>query len=221
MLVADWMTRDPFTIGPETRLGTAAALMVKRKVRRIPVVAPQDRLVGVVTKSDLLGAAPARLNPFSPEAESDALLDAPVRTFMASTPITIAAESPIEAAAQLMIDHKVGGLPVLRGQRLVGIVTESDVFRALTAAMGSTSSRLRVTFELTQGEDVVAMVVKLANRFGQRVNSVATYTCGDKSSAVVRLEGPESQGFLDELWKTGHRVESVLRVATTAAIAPK
>lgn len=212
MLVAEWMTRDPVTATPDMSLDTVAGVMVKRKIRRMPVVAGDDRLVGIVTRGDLLAAAPAKINPFSPEASGDPLLAAPVRVMMTSAPVSVASDAPIELAAQLMIDRKISGLPVLNGARLAGILTESDVFRAFTAALGGGGAGLRITFDVTAGEDVAAMVAKLAVRHKQRVTSIATFVHGGRASAVVRLVGPESPTLVDELWKTGHRVQSILRL---------
>jgi acetoin utilization protein AcuB len=218
MVVAEWMTRDPVTIVAGAPVAEAAALMVGRKIRRIPVVAASEGpLVGIVSKGDVLGAAPAHLNPFSPDAPADDRLQAPVRTIMTHTPATVASDAPLETAAQLMIDRKIGGLPVLTGARLVGILTESDVFRAFAAALGGGGAGLRISFELTPDEDVVPMVVRLAARHHQRVTSVASYVLGDKSIAVVRLVGPESKELVDELWKKGHRVRSILRLGGPAS----
>jgi hypothetical protein len=78
--------------------------------------------------------------------------------------------------------------------------------------LGGGGPGLRITFELGAGEDVVPMVVRLAARHRQRVNSVATYVIGASTVAVVRLVGPESEALVEDLWKTGHQVRSVLRI---------
>jgi acetoin utilization protein AcuB len=211
MLVAEWMTRDPVTIAADATLGTAAAQMTKHKVRHLPVLAG-ERLVGIVSRGDLLGAAPAGLNPFSPAAAGNPALDTPLRPVMTAAPLTVTADAPLEAAAQLMIDRKIGGLPVVTGARLVGMLTQSDLFRAFTAALGGRGPGLRITFELGPDEDVMVLVVDLARRHKQRVTSVATFALGNgREVAVIRLEGAESPALVDELWKTGHRVQSVLR----------
>jgi acetoin utilization protein AcuB len=128
----------------------------------------------------------------------------------------VATDTPLEAAAQIMIDRKIGGLPVLLGQHLVGIVTESDLFRAFAAALGGAGAGLRITFEVGPAEDIIPMVVRLAGQHGQRVASVASYAIGQQLLAVVRLVGPESQSLVDQLWKTGHRVRSILRLPAPA-----
>ncbi|HEY0715049.1 MAG TPA: CBS domain-containing protein, partial [Polyangia bacterium] len=116
--------------------------------------------------------------------------------------------------------RKVGGLPVLVNGRLAGIVTRSDIFRAFTAALGGHGEGLRVTFDVRADEDVMTFIAGLAKKYGQRVTSVATYARGglvgdaqtNHEIAVVRLQGPPSGSLVDELWKTGHRVQSVLHI---------
>jgi acetoin utilization protein AcuB len=210
VLVAEWMTRDPIVVGPDDTLGTAAETMARRNIRRMPVV--EDGVVaGIITKSDVLNACPADFNPFSAEAIGTNPLTVPVRQVMSAHPRTVRPDAPIEAAAKLMIDHKIGGLPVV-ADRLVGILTESDLFRALTAALGAEGAGLRITFDLSQGEDPVRFAVDLASRHGLRLASISTHSRDGQRMAIVRLLGTEPPGLVDDLWKTGHRVLSVLRL---------
>src|SRR6185436_11353535 len=110
---------------------------------------------------------------------------------------------------QVMIDRRIGGLPVVLDHALVGVLTKSDLFRAFTAALGGASAALRITFAVTPGEDVVPFVVALARKHGMRVASVATFAHGGGHAAVVRLLGHEPPALVEELWTTGHRVQSV------------
>jgi acetoin utilization protein AcuB len=225
MLVAEWMTRAPLTVSQDATVSEASRLMVKHKIRRIPVVTADgsDRLMGMVTKSDVLGAAPATLNPFSPGATDAPSLAMPVRAVMSLAPVTTVGTAPLELAAQIMLDHKVGGLPVLVNGRLVGIVTRSDIFRAFTVALGGHGPGLRVTFDVRPDEDIITFIGGLAKRHHLRVSSIATFTkdvgmggaapgATPQEIAVVRLEGAASTPLVDELWKTGHRVQSVLHI---------
>ncbi|HEY0708992.1 MAG TPA: CBS domain-containing protein, partial [Polyangia bacterium] len=174
----------------------------------------------MVTKSDVLGASPATLNPFAPGAPDSPSLGIPVRGVMSLQPVTTVGTTPLEMAAQVMLERKLGGLPVLMNGRLVGIVTRSDIFRAFTAALGGHGEGLRVTFDVRPNEDVVSFVATLAKKYGQRVTSFATYAKGgvigdaqtNHEIAVVRLQGAPSGQLIDELWKTGHQVQSVLHI---------
>jgi acetoin utilization protein AcuB len=215
MLVAEWMTRDPVALHADDTMFAAADLMNRRKIRRVPVV-EGGRLVGIVTKGDLLAASPSDLNPFSPAADGSPALARPLREVMTGSPVTVRADAPIEAAARLMVERKIAGVPVVRDDgTLAGIITESDLFRAFAQALGADEPGLRITFDVSRAEDAGGFAVDLARRYGLRVGSLATFARGTGRTAVVRLVGPEPPGLIDEIWKTGHRVVSVLRTSRT------
>src|SRR6185369_10448783 len=130
MIVDMWMTSEPTTVGPETPVAEAAVLMARRCIRRLLVVAPSaagPRLVGVVTEGDVARAFPPDVNPNAALVPTS-VAPQPVATMMTRNVLTTTPETPIEEAAHLMETQKVGALPVVRGGRLVGIITESDVF---------------------------------------------------------------------------------------------
>jgi acetoin utilization protein AcuB len=210
VLVAEWMTRDPIALGPEALLGVAAETMTRRSIRRVLVV-EEGHLLGIVAKSDVLNACPPDFNPFSAEAAGHAALAVPLREIMTPHPLTVRPEAPVEAAAQLMVDNKIGGLPVM-GDRLVGILTESDLFRALTVALGAGTPGLRITFDVSENEDPVVFVLDLARRHGLRLASIGTHLRDGQRYAIVRLTGVAPPALVDDLWRTGHRVLSVLRI---------
>jgi acetoin utilization protein AcuB len=216
MLVSEWMTRDPLTLAPADAIATAAQLMSRHRVRRIPLCAA-GHLVGIVTKGDVLAASPPEVNPFAADAPSAPALARPLETIMTAPAVSVATSAPIEEAAQVMIDRKIGGLAVVKDHALVGILTKSDLFRAFTAALGGSTAALRITFDVAAGEDVVPFVAALARKHGMRVASVATFARESGHAAVVRLLGHEPRELVEELWTTGHRVQSVLRTQGLAA----
>jgi acetoin utilization protein AcuB len=171
-----------------------------------------------VTKSDLLGRSPPHLNPFSLPARIDPALGHPVRSIMSRQLVTVLAGSPIEEAAQVLVERRLGGVPVLQDGLLAGMLTESDLFRAFTAALGSRERGFRVSFDASAPDDVVAFAVAAAGRHGLRVASVVTYSREGRRTAVVRLVGSEAPGFVDELWRTGHRVLRVVRLGDPPSI---
>jgi CBS domain-containing protein len=130
--VADWMSTPPILARPTTTLADAQRMMEHRHVRRLPVV--QDgRLVGIVTWGDLRAAQPSAATTLSVYEWRALLEQATVAECMTRDPITIAPEATALDAAQQMLEHKIGGLPVLEGGRVVGMITESDLFRLLLA----------------------------------------------------------------------------------------
>jgi acetoin utilization protein AcuB len=133
---------------------------------------------------------------------------------MTAAPVTVRGDAPIESAARLMVAKKIAGMPVVRDDgTLAGIITESDLFRAFALALGADEPGLRVTFDVSQAEDAAGFAVDLARRHKLRLASLATYPRAGGRSAVVRLVGTEPAGLIDEIWKTGHRVLSVLRTS--------
>jgi CBS domain-containing protein len=135
-LVRDWMTTNPIIISSNCTLPEAYWLMVNNKIRRLPVV-DQDILVGIVTLDDLRGKIPATLIGMDPLRASDMLTKLPVRHVMSENPKTIPADATLVEVARLMLEFKISALPVMDGAWLVGIITESDIFRALVKQIES------------------------------------------------------------------------------------
>jgi CBS domain-containing protein len=130
--VADWMSTPPIVVGPTTTLAEAERIMEQRHLRRLPVV-EHGRLIGIITWGDLRAAQPSAATTLS-IYEWRALLDrATVAGCMTHDPATIAPDASVLAAAQLLLDHKISGLPVVAADRVVGVITESDLFRVLLA----------------------------------------------------------------------------------------
>jgi acetoin utilization protein AcuB len=211
MLVTLWMTRDPVTVSPETSVADAAAIMARRSVRRLPVVGPGDPppLLGIVSARDVARAFPPDVNPFSSDGPSRGPRR-PVSEIMTASPQTVRPETPIEDAARVLREKKIGALPVTRDGRLVGIITESDIFRAFIEMVGAWEPGVRVTFDLSNDEDAVGKVFDLGRRHGLRVASVLSMLHDGKRMGVVRLAGIGGQGFVDAFRKSGHRVLSVI-----------
>jgi acetoin utilization protein AcuB len=129
MLVKDFMTPSPEVVTPEITVPEAAQIMKKGGFRRLPVV-KEDRVVGIVTDRDLKEAMPSDANSLSIWELNYLISKLTVGEIMTRDPITVSDTLPLQAAAKLMLEHKVGGLPVEREGRLVGIITVTDVLRA-------------------------------------------------------------------------------------------
>jgi len=209
MLVAEWMTRDVVSVGPDDMISTAAHVLGKRRIRQVPVV-EGDCLVGLVTKSDLLRTCPPDLNPFSLIGSVANELARPIREIMTTDIFTTRPDSPLEEAAHQLIDRRINALPVVTNLRLGGILTGSDISRALLAALGAGTPGVRITFEVAGHEDVFALVSALAAKHEARVHNVTTFERDGQHVAIVRLD-QERPGMVEALWQSGHRVSSVAR----------
>lgn len=130
-LVKSWMTPDPETISPDTTLLEAHRLMGVKRIRALPVI-EAGALVGIVTRTDLMGADPSRLYTRGAQEESREIVQQPVRLIMTSPVRTIHEDETMVEAARLMLTHKFHSLPVLSAQgQLTGIVTETDIFHMI------------------------------------------------------------------------------------------
>jgi len=132
-LVSDWMTREVITISPDTSLAEAHKLMTEKRVRRLPVV-EHDQIVGIVTLGDVRGAEPSRASSLSIWEMNDLLARLKVAEIMSHRPVTVQQDASIGEAARLMLEKKFSGLPVVdETGHLVGIITESDIFRLVVS----------------------------------------------------------------------------------------
>ncbi|MBV8881636.1 MAG: CBS domain-containing protein [Planctomycetaceae bacterium] len=184
MFVRDRMSAPAVSVSPKATASLALALMDKRKIRRLPVI--QDgKLVGIVTRSDLMAARHA----LSKEAVTT------VAHVMTRKPVSVQREDPLEVAADLMRVKKVSGLPVLDGDRLVGILTESDLFRALCQMLGIGEKGARIMMSVGDTEDLLEAVQgRLKNL---TVRSLVTMHDPKRSvwDVVMRVRGRSSRSF--------------------------
>lgn len=129
-LVQDWMTRNPISITGKTTLPQAHRLMKENSIRHLPVV-DNDRLVGIVTLGDVRQASASDAPSLSIFELQYILARCQVREIMTRNPITATPTTAVAHAARLMLEHEIRGLPVIEQGKLVGIITESDIFRML------------------------------------------------------------------------------------------
>lgn len=141
--VRDVMTRAPITIDPDAPIGTASAVMQEKAIRHLPVVDGEGRLLGMLSDSDVRSAAfaPAFIEFLSASARrrlrsvEERLENLRVRDAMTWDAVTIAPDAPLPQAAALMFERRVGSVPVIEAGRLLGIVTERDVLKALAGTL--------------------------------------------------------------------------------------
>ena len=126
-LVRDWMTLTPYTTTPYTLLIDAYQVMKNYEIRRLPVVDEDEHLIGVVTLSDIRSLVTAGV--LDTRSTLRVLEETQVSQVMSRNPVTIHPDAPLFEAAQVMFENKFGGLPVVQHGLLVGIISESDLFR--------------------------------------------------------------------------------------------
>ncbi|BAJ65008.1 CBS and ACT domain-containing protein [Anaerolinea thermophila] len=148
MLVKERMSHPVLTITPDVPVQEALARMRQDKVRRYPVVDKKGKLIGIVTDSDLMNASPSEATTLSVWEINYLLSRITVERVMTREPITVTEDTTVEEAARIMADNKIGGLPVLRDNRLVGIITETDLFKIFLEMLGARTAGVRVTVEV-------------------------------------------------------------------------
>lgn len=173
MLVRDRMTLNPVTITPEVSVTEALRLMTDRKIRRLPVINGSGDLVGIVSDRDLLLASPSPATSLAVWEIHDLLAKLTVEKTMTATVITVTEETPLEEAARIMVDNKVGGLPVMRGSTLVGIISESDLFKALLELLGGRRPGVRISVYTPGTRGTLAEVTSAISEAGGNIVGLA------------------------------------------------
>jgi acetoin utilization protein AcuB len=215
MIVGMYMTRDTETIPPETSLIDAIQKMSRLRIRRL-VVTDNDAVVGMVCHRDLVEAFPHHINPFSPVAASTQAASDKVKTIMKHPVITISEDKPLEQAAKLMTERHIGALPVTSGGKLVGIITESDIFRALTEVLTQRPDSVRLTFDLNESENVLSFLAEATRKYNLTLLSFISFHERERRMAVTTVHGKRVEDLVGELWSTSHRIISILRSSSTS-----
>lgn len=205
MLVREWMTPDPQTVTASTPVMEAMQRLREGGFRRLPV-AQDGKLIGIVTDRDLKEATPSKATTLSIYELNYLLSKLVIKDVMRSPVITVRVDDPIEQAALLMEEHRVSGLPVLDNGKLVGILTITDLMRALVSFLALREGGRRVTVDLPDEPGVLARV---ANQ-GAPSNIVAAVTtgiqAGHKRRVVLRATGEGADQFAERLKAAGIEV---------------
>ena len=160
MLVRNRMTLDPVSVTPEMSVTEALRLMNDRKIRRLPVLDGQGNLVGIVSDRDLLLASPSPVTSLAIWEIHDLLSKLTVEKTMTREVITVTEDTPLEEAARIMVDNRIGGLPVMRGKAVVGIISQSDLFKTLLELLGGRRSGVRLTVSTPGAKGTLAGITK-------------------------------------------------------------
>jgi CBS domain-containing protein len=140
LTVRDWMTADPITARPGTNLATARSQMQRDEIRRLLVVDEDGRLIGLVTWGDVLEAWPSRFTSLEPFEIREMMARILVDEIMATQVVIIDPDATISEAANLMFEHRIGALPVVDDDRVVGILTSSDLLQGLVRVLAERES---------------------------------------------------------------------------------
>jgi acetoin utilization protein AcuB len=188
MLVRDWMTQDPLVVSPETGIEEAIRTMREHRVRHLPVIKKDNILVGVVTQTDLLQASPSPATSLSVWEINFLLTKMQVREAMTKQVIVVEEECPLEEAALVMAEHRIGCLPVVRGQRLVGIITETDLFNIFTEQLGARKSGVRLTLLIRDVKGELSRIAGRIAELGGNIIRLTTLPAKDPAHQIVTVK---------------------------------
>jgi acetoin utilization protein AcuB len=188
MLVGERMSHPVIFCHPDMPIHDALKLIKNEHIRRLPVVNRQGRLVGIVTDEDLFTASPSPVTSLSVWELHYLLSKVTVEQIMTREVLTVTEETLIEEAARLMADNKVGGLPVMREDHIVGMITETDLFKIFLELMGARDVGVRVTALLhdTPGQ-LMRLSQAIAEKGGNFV-SFGTFAGEDPSNRLVAFK---------------------------------
>ena len=191
MLVKERMSRHPITIRPDVSLHDALRVMRDEKVRRLPVVDKEGRLVGIVLEKDLLYASPSPATSLSVHELNYLVSRITVESLMTRDVVTVSEETSLEEAARIMADHNISGLPVMRDGVLVGMITESDLFKVFLELLGAREWGMRVTLKVPDQRGMLARVTQAIAMLGADIVALGTFWGDDPTNRelVIKMQG--------------------------------
>jgi acetoin utilization protein AcuB len=201
------MKIDPITISPKTTYAEASWLLRLKKLHALPVVDKEGQLVGIVTERDLLDISPVAV--LGIHTISDLLSALRVEEAMTRQVITVQENDPLEEAARILVDNKISSLPVMRGDRLVGMVTGLGILRTMMDAFGGRSQGFRITIRLLEDNGELGAITDGIIKLGGKLISLFTFW-GDnpfKRVIILKVQGVDREELLMLLeWTIGVQV---------------
>jgi len=181
------MTRRPITVGEDASVNEALELMHREHIRRLPVVDKEGKLVGIVSELDLLKVSPSPATTLSIYEIPYLLARIKMRDIMTRDVITVTEDTPLEEAARIMADNKIGGLPVMRGNKLVGIITETDIFKIFLEMLGGRETGVRITLTVPEKKGMLAKITGKIAEIGGNILALGTLMGEDPSTREVTV----------------------------------
>ncbi len=209
MPVKNWMTTDVVSVGPDTSLLKVGKLMKDHHIRRIPVVDEQGQVIGIISDRDVRDASPSKATTLDMYEMHYLLAELKAKNIMTAKPITVKPTDTVEQAALIMLDNKVGGLPVVDDNgRLVGIISDHDVFKALVDITGARMGGLQFAIELPDQPGTARPLFDLLRAHNARLLSVLTVSNADGNRQLfIRVRDLENskaeQELMDGVGKLG------------------
>lgn len=201
MLVKDRMTSSPVTIRTDTNLKEALDLVRSSPFRHLPVLDENGDLVGIVTEKSLVYASPTSSTTLSVFEVDYILSRTKVGQVIQGDVITVGPGLPIEEAARVMIDHRIGCLPVVEDRKLIGIISDTDIFRVFVEGLGGGHPSLRITVVIPEAVGSLAHITSCVANLGGNIHSLGMFWGERPEDRLIafRLEGVDRETVLQAL----------------------
>ncbi len=187
MFVGERMSHPVISLTPDVPIHDALVMFKKEHIRRAPVM-KDGKLVGIVSERDLLNASPSPVTSLSVWEMNYLISKVTVKQVMSKKVKTIDIDTPIEEAARIMADSKLGGLPVVRSGQVVGMITETDLFKIFLELMGARTKGIRITAEIDDTPGTLAKITKSIADAGGDFISFGQFSGNDPSTKVLTFK---------------------------------
>lgn len=213
MFVINRMTKNPMTVTADTKVDEVAHLMKKHNFRRLPVV-DDGKLVGFLSDSDLMRVAPSSATTLSRYEINSLLAKICVRDIMKKDVVSVNVDATIEEATLIMYKNKIGGMPVVSNMgAVVGVITETDIFKTFVDVMGLADGKTRITLEVTDKIGVVKDIAEIFGQAGVSIDSLITCKKEDnKYEIVIRGDITNIDDIKAKLEAKGYKVIHTVKI---------
>lgn len=213
MFVINRMTKNPMTVTADTKVDEVAHLIKKHNFRRLPVV-DDGKLVGFLSDSDLMRVAPSPATTLSRYEINSLLAKICVRDIMKKDVVSVNVDATIEEAALIMYKNKIGGMPVVSNMgAVVGVITETDIFKTFVDVMGLADGKTRITLEVTDKIGVVKDIAEIFGQAGVSIDSLITCKKEDnKYEIVIRGDITNIDDIKAKLEAKGYKVIHTVKI---------
>lgn len=211
MYVKNKMTHNPYTIDVNAPINEAIELMREQSLKRLPVV-KGEKIVGILTKGDIQKVSPSKATSLSIFEINYLYTKTTVKDAMTKNVITISEDALLEEAAVIMRENRIGTLPVIKDDKLVGIITESDIFDSFISLLGFKEIGTRITVESSDEPGALAVIGDIFKSFNANITHIVAYRGKNgKSDVVIRTDTLETEEIEKKLVESGYRLEHVLK----------
>lgn len=217
MLVADRMSKPAITIREDTGVEQALHLMHNENVRRLPVVDKHGRMVGIVSELDLLKVSPSPATTLSIYEIPYLLSKIKMKDVMTTDVISVSEDTLLEEAARLMADNKIGGMPVVQDDKVVGMITETDLFKTFLEMLGARRDGVRMSMFVPGEKGVLAKITAKIAEMDGNILALGTIMGEDSTNYLltIRVEDVDEEQLVSAMEGLGLTVRDS-RVCTLA-----